>query len=294
VAVAVTDTSATITWTRSTDDVAVDHYTVTRNGSLLPASVPQPVFGDPAFTDTGLTPNTLYQYRVTAFDGDGNSTSSGTGQLTTAATAGAISLIRQATGSSASGTTLTVPITATAGHALVAAIAVKAGGSVSVSTVTDSTGSAWTKGPVGFLSGSNSRIELWYRTGAGAVTDVTATFTATTSAAADISEWSGIAATGALDAQAGIGTAAATTTQTPPITTTTNADLVIGALNWPGSATSTLTSAGFTSLTNFAVTTSVNGRAAYLLPTTPGTYRTSWNLTTAFPTGTAILALKAG
>ncbi len=294
VAVAVTDTSATITWTRSTDDVAVDHYTVTRNGSLLPVSVPQPVFGDPAFTDTGLSPDTLYQYSVTAFDGGGNNTSSGTGQLTTAATAGAISLIRQATASSTGGTTLTVPITATAGHALVAAIAVKAGGSVSVSTVTDSTGSAWTKGPVGFLSGSNSRIELWYRTGAGALTDVTATFTAITSAAADISEWSGIAATGALDAQAGIGTAATTTTQTPPITTTTSADLVIGALNWPGAATSTVTSAGFTSLTNFTVTTTVNGRAAYLLPTTPGTYRTSWNLSSAFPTGTAILALKAG
>ena len=293
-AVSVTDTTATITWTRSTDDVAVDHYTVTRNGTLLAASIPQPTFGDPQFTDTGLTASTTYQYVITAVDGDGNSTASSAGQITTAAPAGAVSLVRQATGSSASGTTLTVPITSVSGDALVAAIAVKAGGSVSVSTVTDSTGAAWTKGPVGFLSGANSRIELWYRTGASAVSNVTATLTATTAAAADISEWHGIAAAGALDAQAGIGTAATTTPQTPAATTTIAGDLVIGALNWPGAATSTLTSAGFTSLTDFNVTTSVNGRAAYLIPATTGTYRTAWNLTTAFPAGTAILALKAG
>src|SRR6478609_7599860 len=156
-----------------------------------------------------------------------------------------------ATRTSASGTTLTVPITSTAGDALVAAIAVKAGGSVTVTTVTDSTGAAWTKGPVGFMSGSNSRIELWYRTGASAVSNVTATFSATIAAAASISEWHGIAASGALDAQTGIGTAATTTPQTPAATTTVAGDLVIGALNWPGAATSTLTSSGFTSLTDY-------------------------------------------
>jgi hypothetical protein len=291
-AVSVTDTTATLTWTRSTDDVAVDHYTVTRNGTLLATSIPQPTFGDPQFTDTGLTANTTYQYVITAVDGDGNSAASSAGQITTAPPAGGVSLVRQATGTSASGTTLTVPITSTAGDALVAAIAVKAGGSVTVTTVTDSTGAAWTKGPVGFMSGSNSRIELWYRTGASAVSNVTATFSATIAAAASISEWHGIAASGALDAQAGIGTAATTTPQTPAATTTVAGDLVIGALNWPGAATSTLTSSGFTSLTDYNVTTSVNGRAAYLVPTTTGTYRATWNLTTAFPNGTAILALK--
>jgi hypothetical protein len=291
--VSVTDTTATITWTRSTDDVAVDHYTITRNGTLLPGSVPQPTSGDPQFTDTGLTASTTYQYVITAYDGDGLSAASSAGQITTAvAPAAGISLVRQATGSSASGTTLTVPITSTAGDALVAAIAVKAGSSISVSSVTDSTGAAWTKGPAGWLTGSNSRVELWYRTGAGAVSSVTATLSATSSAAADISEWRGVAATGALDAQAAIGNAASTTPQTPAVTTTVAGDLVIGALNWPGSATSTLTSAGFTSLSNFSVSTSVNGRAAYLVPTTTGSYRAAWNLSTAFPTGTAILALK--
>jgi hypothetical protein len=74
--------TATIGWTRSSDNVAVTRYEVSRDGTLV-GSVPQPDSGDPSFTDGGLSPATTYSYVVTAFDAAGNSTASQPGSVTT-------------------------------------------------------------------------------------------------------------------------------------------------------------------------------------------------------------------
>jgi hypothetical protein len=209
---------------------------------------------------------------------------------------GSITLVGQRTAAlTASGTTLSVPVPATAaGNALVASFAVAAGSSKSVASVTDSAGGTWTKGPVGYQSGSNTRIELWYRTGVPAgITSVTATLSPAGIFSANVSEWSGVASASPLDTQAARGNAAATAAATPPLTTTHADDLVIGAINYPGTATSSLTGGSFTALTPFTAG-SVNGRAAYRTVSSTGTYQATWTLSVAAASGGAILALKAG
>jgi fibronectin type 3 domain-containing protein len=61
-----TSTQVQLQWNASSDNVGVDHYRVLRNGAEvgLPSST--------AFTDTGLTANTAYQYAVSAVDAAGN------------------------------------------------------------------------------------------------------------------------------------------------------------------------------------------------------------------------------
>jgi PKD repeat protein len=296
-ATAASSTQINLAWTASTDDIGVTGYDVYRRplGGTFTQIAATTGTGT-TYADSGLTPLTTYEYRARARDAAGNA--SGLSNTATATTAGTgppptgISLVKQATGSVTGGTTLSVPITTTAGDALVASIAVKAGSSVSVTRVADSTGAAWTKGAVGFLTGSNTRAEIWYRLGAPALTSVTATLSASNTAAANVSEWSGVATTGALDAAAGAGNAASTTAATPSITTTQPGDLVVGALNYPGSATSTLTAAGFTALNSFSVTTVANGRAAYRVASTTGSYRASWTLSSSAASGGAVIALK--
>ncbi|MCX6557745.1 MAG: fibronectin type III domain-containing protein [Candidatus Aminicenantes bacterium] len=66
VASAVNRDSLTLSWTASTDNVAVTGYRVYRNGALL-NSVPTALF-----SDSGLAANTTYSYTVAAFDAADN------------------------------------------------------------------------------------------------------------------------------------------------------------------------------------------------------------------------------
>lgn len=206
---------------------------------------------------------------------------------------GGIALVRQRTGGTpAAASTLTVPIASGAGNALVATIAVQAGTTTKVSVVTDSAGNPWTLGPVGLLAGSNTRVETWHSTGAAPVAGVTVHLSAADLASANVSEWSGVATAQAVDAFAGQGNASSTTAATPSIATTNANDLVLGAINFPRAATSTLGTAGFTALDNFNAST-VSGRAAYRVVSATGSQSLAWTLSAASPTGAAVLALKA-
>jgi chitodextrinase len=62
----VTATRVELTWVASVDDVAVDGYTVYRNGSAIATTA------DPAFDDDTVSASTTYRYRVDAFDAAGN------------------------------------------------------------------------------------------------------------------------------------------------------------------------------------------------------------------------------
>jgi hypothetical protein len=204
-----------------------------------------------------------------------------------------IVLVKQRTGGTpAAASSLTVPIASGAGNALVASIAVQAGTTTRVARVTDSAGNTWTPGPVGLLSGSNTRVEIWHSTGATPVASVTVDLSAPDLASANVSEWSGVAASQAVDAFAGQGNASSTTAATPSITTTNANDLVLGAINFPRAATSTLVTPGFTALDNFNAST-VSGRAAYRVVSATGSQSVAWTLSAASPSGAAVLALKA-
>lgn len=200
----------------------------------------------------------------------------------------------------ASGTAATLPVTlqsaSVSGDTLVAVIALAAGSSASVSGVTDSGAGTWSKGPVGFLTGVNSRVEIWYRLGAPSVTGVTVTLSAAKSAAVNVSEWSGVATVlpAAVDGSLGGNGASATTVATPsPFTTSNATDLVIGAINYPAVATSSAPSGSFTGLTDFNSGSGVHGRAAYRITSATGSFQASWTLNASSGgNGGAILALK--
>ena len=196
-------------------------------------------------------------------------------------------------GTPAAASSLTVPIASGAGNALVATIAVQAGTTTKVTGVTDSAGNPWTLGPVGLLSGSNTRVEIWHSTGAAPVASVTVNLSAADLASANVSEWSGVAA----DVRPWMRSPGRATPRRPrrprPSIATTNAnDLVLGAINFPRAAASTLTTPGFTALDNFNAST-VSGRAAYRVVSATGSYSLAWTLSAASPSGAAVLALKA-
>ncbi|MFD0587994.1 glycosyl hydrolase family 8 [Paenibacillus sp. GCM10027627] len=80
-----TDTTAGLTWTASTDNIAVKGYNIYRNNAKVGASQ------TPSYTDTGLAIGTTYNYYVTAFDAANNeSDRSNEIQATTKSTAQAV------------------------------------------------------------------------------------------------------------------------------------------------------------------------------------------------------------
>jgi len=66
VASGTTHDTTTLSWTASTDDVAVDHYDVFRDGTLVGTP------NQPTLSVGGLTPATTYSFRVEAVDAAGN------------------------------------------------------------------------------------------------------------------------------------------------------------------------------------------------------------------------------
>jgi chitodextrinase len=74
----ISSTQINLTWTASTDNVAVENYRITRDGAVVNTS------NRTAFSDSGLTPDTTYTYSVAARDAVGNvSTQSASVQITT-------------------------------------------------------------------------------------------------------------------------------------------------------------------------------------------------------------------
>ena len=299
-----------------TPDVTAPSTTAACNGGSCAGSLPSPVSvsltaSDPGgsgakkiyYTTNGTTPTTsspVYSspfsisttttVRFFAVDQVGNAEAVKSQTVGGGGGGGGVALVQQKT---TSGSAASLPVTLTApsatGHALVAVVALAAGSSASVSSLSDSAGS-WTRGPIGFLTGTNSRVEIWYRLGAPSVSSVTVTLSASKALAVNVSEWSGVTA---LDRSAGGGGASSTTVATPSLATTA-ADLVIGATNYPATATSTLTSGSFTSLTAFDSGSAVHGRAAYRVTSAAGSFQVSWTLSAASGGhGTTILALKA-
>ena len=62
-----TDTTVTLSWDAATDDMAVDHYNIYRNGLFVGTNT-----SDLGYGDTGLSRSTTYEYTVTAVDTSDN------------------------------------------------------------------------------------------------------------------------------------------------------------------------------------------------------------------------------
>ena len=104
-----TTTTASLTWTASTDAVGVTGYDVYRGSTRVGSAT------GTTFTDTGLTPGTAYAYTVRARDAAGNVSSSSAGVTATTAQPGDTSAPTVPTGLTAGTTTTsTVALTWTA------------------------------------------------------------------------------------------------------------------------------------------------------------------------------------
>jgi acid phosphatase type 7 len=279
-----------LTWSASTDNVAVTGYDVFRDGTLL-----KQVGNVTSATDTTVAASTSYSYTVKARDAAENvSDDSNTATVTTPeAPPAGISFEGEGSATlNPAGTVLTVPLSSSsAGAALVASIALHTGATNSVASVTDSAGNTWTKGPIGFKSGSFTRIELWYALSTQPVTQVTVRLASNSLVGANVSEWSGVANAAALDGSASAGNASATAGSTPSLATNAG-DLVLGAINTSQPVTTTLASNGFTPLRDFGEVAGENGRAAYRIVTDTGPYSVRWTFSASASSGAAILALK--
>lgn len=114
---AVGDTSIGLSWSASSDDVAVAGYRVSRNGSQVGTP------GSTSFIDTGLLPNTSYTYTVLAVDAAGNPSGPSAPLTVTTATAPSFALDKTVTTrQSTAATTISAPplTTAKAGELLLA------------------------------------------------------------------------------------------------------------------------------------------------------------------------------
>jgi hypothetical protein len=247
---------------------------------------------------TSLSISTTSTVKFFSVDRVGNAESVQTLVVTIGGGGGGVAFVQQKSLGSSGGTaSLQVPLTSASvsGNTLVAVVALAAGSSANVSGVTDCSGTPWTAAPViGYLSGVNSRVEIWYRTGAPSVSSVTVNLSASKAVAVNVSEWSGVATTSALDlSKNGSGASAPTISTATPFTTGNATDLVIGAANYPATATPTLTSSGWSGLNPFTSGTGVHGIAAYQITTAAGGYQASWSLSASSGGhGTAIVALK--
>jgi hypothetical protein len=280
-----------LSWTASTDDVGVAGYQIYRNDALLTTTSG----AGTSYSDTPVRRGTTYTYKVRALDAAGNlSRFSNAARVTTPVSGTrAIAFVKQATGGTPTPTrSFTVPIASRRGNALVASIAVASGETTSVSSVIDSARNTWTRGPVGFRARSHTRIELWYATGADRVASVTVRLSAAGMASANVSEWSGVVRADALDTWVSHWNTPSTTAATPCVGTANARDLIIGAVSFPGSASSTFVSDEFTPLDDFGVSI-VNGRAAYRMVSSKGSYSAAWTLSAPAASGSAILALRA-
>ena len=290
-ATAINSGRVNLSWSQATDNVGVTGYKIYRDGALLTTTLASAT----SYSDTSVAGGTTYQYTVRAVDAAGNASDPSPAATVTTPSDGSVaaSFVRDATGAVDSGTSFDAPLTSTAGDTLVATIAVQAGATNSVKSVTDSAGNTWNKGPIGFLSGSNTRLEIWFSSAAAPVTHVTVTLSALDAAAADISEFTGIASVLPLEASAGQGNASSTIASTPSLLTSSAEDVIVGAINYPTSTVSTLASPSFTALTDFAAL-GVHGRAAYLIAPVAGSYSASWSLAGASTSGGAIAAFRTG
>ena len=68
VATATSTSQVSLTWTASTDNIGIDHYEVERKANIGAAFVLVGSPPGPTFSDSGLTANTTYLYRVVAVD----------------------------------------------------------------------------------------------------------------------------------------------------------------------------------------------------------------------------------
>ncbi len=225
-ATSVSATSVSLAWSPSTDDVGVTGYTVYRDGA------PLAVVSATSWTDATVSAGTAYTYTVDAFDAAGNhSAQSQPLQVTTPLTSPAF--VQGAAGSPGTrltSTTLTLTQPVAAGDLLVGWFAqYDSAGQVQVS---DDVNGAWTRASWQTFTNGGGDIALYYvQDTKAAPSGLTITISASqpTYLPAAVSEYSGIAASGALD-QTAVGEGEGTAAGSAPTAAVAGGELVFAGL----------------------------------------------------------------
>jgi hypothetical protein len=208
-------TQVSLSWTASTDNVAVTCYTVYRNGT----SVRTASGSSTSFTDSSVSAGATYSYTVDAFNGAGQHSAQ---SAPLSVTVGAIKFVQGGSG-------LSQPIGA--GDLLVGWFAEYNSG-VGQLQVSDSINGAWTKAPGSLTFSGNGEIALFYlqnsHASAGGVSiQVTAPSGASVYSA--VADYSGAASAGALD-QIAMKSGNGVTVDSGPTGSIGSGELVFGAL----------------------------------------------------------------
>jgi hypothetical protein len=196
-ATAVSANSVSLSWSPSTNGAT--GYAVLRNGSVIGTTGGA---GATIYTDSTVTPSTTYSYTVEAFDGTTNySAASQPLVITTLAPQGGIAYVQGAaisTGSSVTSVTLQLG-KVTAGDLLVGWFGqYNSSGQVQVS---DNVNGAWTRASASTTFGGGGDLTFYYVQNAKAASSLTITISASSATYLQgaVSEFSGIATSGALD-----------------------------------------------------------------------------------------------
>ncbi len=237
----VTASSVALSWTASTDSGGtLAGYTVYRNGT----SIGTANAATTTFTDSTAQPSTTYSYTVDAFDTAGNHSAQSTALpvTTPAAAASSVKWVQGGTVSTGSQvTSVTIKLTGAvnAGDLLVGWFGqYNSSGQVQVS---DNINGAWTRSSASTTFGSgHGDLALYYvQNSAAAPSGLTITITATSATylQGTMSEYSGVATTGALD-QAATAKGNSATVDSGPTAAVGAGELVIGGIITGGSPSS--------------------------------------------------------
>jgi len=195
-ATGVTWSTVTLSWSASTDNVAVSGYTIYRGGASVGTS------STTGFTDSGLAPSTTYSYTVDAFDSAGNH-SAQSAPITATTAVRPVTFIQAASKSSGSrhtSVTFNLSRPVAAGDLLTGLFAqFDAAGQV---TVSDNVNGAWTRAAGITYTTGNGDIAVLYRPNSRAAPaglTITIAASASTMLYGAASEYAGIATTAPLD-----------------------------------------------------------------------------------------------
>ncbi|HET8708986.1 MAG TPA: hypothetical protein VFL85_01760, partial [Candidatus Saccharimonadales bacterium] len=166
-----------------------------------------------------------------------------------------------------------ITFNSTAGNTLILILAQTANNQ-GISNITDSAGNTWvwpatgdSQNPASAYNGSgNNQLNMAYAVNAAAVSWIQIDIPASNKMTYDISEFSNVASTNAVDQSAAAGEGATTTHSTPTITTTNASDLIIGGMN----PTGTNTFSNYGSFTPLAAANVIG--AGYQVVNTTGSY----------------------
>ncbi len=238
---AVTASSVALSWTASTDTGGtLAGYTVYRNGTSLGTTNATTT----TFTDSTAQPSTTYSYTVDAYDTAGNHSAQSTALpvTTPAAAASSVKWVQGGTVSTGSQvTSVTIKLTGAvnAGDLLVGWFGqYNSSGQVQVS---DNINGAWTRSSASTTFGSgHGDLALYYvQNSAAAPSGLTITITSTSATylQGTMSEYSGVATTGALD-QAATAKGNSATVDSGPTAAVGAGELVVGGIITGGSPSS--------------------------------------------------------